>query len=987
MTSSLSDEPLPTLHAEVRHFETQRQEAKIARFRSVVTVGSRIMMAGVFLHAIDQIPIQARLLLVDLLGQVGLASTIVMYATNPGFDLDDFLMRRPIARRFCWLGVLAFLLGMIKQPFRFASVNHGGPGTIGFVLTASIAIFGISSCPRLGRCPTQSTLLCAVCVALQVALSWWSIMHGVGCRLFDVLHASTGPAILVSLGIVGCYRRLQATRLAGREGQGSQLDAVWLCASFNQVCNGAMNTLAGVLLWAEPGCIVNRKPTDVGWSYVLFRGICMLLPSVCWLLLGGHRIHRMFTDYVGSSFRQTDKLAAFSTRVGMTSMYLLSYRSWCMNAGQATLQQVTGTLGVLLTATGLGIMSTCPPEEVDIDHAFGERPDLQAGLGCTMCAYFCIYGVSGGVSSLYFLPGLIAAQFALCSRQFIRDRLRLRPRPVYLLCAISVTKLAADAAWVFQLAIHCYSYNIAAGFGFVFTTFVLACHILRWWCIARGAVKGHVGSSPTLALYTCVYISHLLWGLHGIAEGGFRFFGCSANAMSPDHRLVSPAGSVAKGIASIAPVLVLLGWGRRRLFNLMSRRFDRDPARARRDGAFLATLLDSASRVCIGDTFWVHHGLDDSCFPMFDPQRNWERGVIAAINPDTLIVKTPKARSSVGHSNSFSQFRRAARLSTSSILSAGTVEHEIPLAGREMTVEDMLLLAQKELRCVDWKNISLELMTGAICGHDAPDIAHVYNLSRPVRKGEVIDYFMSHSWHDEVESKWARLNEVVAEFERQHQRTPTFWLDKVCINQRRIADGLRVLPVNVMACQQVLVLCGATYPERLWCIWEICVVFSFAPPEQALERLRFEVLSDGSHTEILQRLQQFQVKRARCYDPNEQARLLQVIRAIGADRFDAQIRRFADAILQGADGTLQPGKHYWKSMRSADVLGAGSPKHSPRRLPSNICVDTGDVVGAVSEDSMRSLRPVKSVAVPTGEVADDAAEEAEGAARSTVLAI
>ena len=35
-----------------------------------------------------------------------------------------------------------------------------------------------------------------------------------------------------------------------------------------------------------------------------------------------------------------------------------------------------------------------------------------------------------------------------------------------------------------------------------------------------------------------------------------------------------------------------------------------------------------------------------------------------------------------------------------------------------------------------------------------------------------------------------------------------FWLDKACINQQRISHGLRSLPVNVMACNLVLVMWG-----------------------------------------------------------------------------------------------------------------------------------------------------------------------------------
>ena len=70
---------------------------------------------------------------------------------------------------------------------------------------------------------------------------------------------------------------------------------------------------------------------------------------------------------------------------------------------------------------------------------------------------------------------------------------------------------------------------------------------------------------------------------------------------------------------------------------------------------------------------------------------------------------------------------------------------------------------------------------------------------------------------------------MAEDFFSHHGRYPTFWVDKICIDQRQIADGLRVLPVNVMACRQVLVLGGQTYPTRLWCAWELCVLLSFMP--------------------------------------------------------------------------------------------------------------------------------------------------------------
>ena len=48
-------------------------------------------------------------------------------------------------------------------------------------------------------------------------------------------------------------------------------------------------------------------------------------------------------------------------------------------------------------------------------------------------------------------------------------------------------------------------------------------------------------------------------------------------------------------------------------------------------------------------------------------------------------------------------------------------------------------------------------------------------------------------------------------FQQQQGQAPTLWLDKVSIDQNNIGDGLRVSPVNVMACTGMMVLCGQTY--------------------------------------------------------------------------------------------------------------------------------------------------------------------------------
>mmetsp|Transcript_3204 Transcript_3204/g.7531 ORF Transcript_3204/g.7531 Transcript_3204/m.7531 type:complete len:196 (+) Transcript_3204:2-589(+) len=185
-------------------------------------------------------------------------------------------------------------------------------------------------------------------------------------------------------------------------------------------------------------------------------------------------------------------------------------------------------------------------------------------------------------------------------------------------------------------------------------------------------------------------------------------------------------------------------------------------------------------------------------------------------------------------------------------------------------------------------------MKGAICG--SAGFTSQYHLSRPVLKGEKIDFFMSHSWHDDWVEKFKKLELLAGAFHAKHGRYPTFWLDKACVDQDRISDCLKVLPINVMACNKVLVLVGDTYATRLWCVWELFILFAFARNNEALEKVVVVPLHGENQ---LEGLESFDVAGARCYDPNEEARLLHVIEVVGTDAFNSKIRSLA-TMVRGA---------------------------------------------------------------------------------------
>jgi hypothetical protein len=150
--------------------------------------------------------------------------------------------------------------------------------------------------------------------------------------------------------------------------------------------------------------------------------------------------------------------------------------------------------------------------------------------------------------------------------------------------------------------------------------------------------------------------------------------------------------------------------------------------------------------------------------------------------------------------------------------------------------------------------------------------------------------------------KFRALSKVVDSFKRHRLRDPTFWFDKVCIDQRDISAGLKVVPVYVHHCSQMLVLCGPTYAHRLWCAWELCALTSFVELSEALRRVELVVVhADDPTTEdepAFNILVNFDVEKAHCYDPNEEARLRKVIDAVGTEMFNGKIRELSAALVK-----------------------------------------------------------------------------------------
>jgi hypothetical protein len=332
------------------------------------------------------------------------------------------------------------------------------------------------------------------------------------------------------------------------------------------------------------------------------------------------------------------------------------------------------------------------------------------------------------------------------------------------------------------------------------------------------------------------------------------------------------------------PIVIIL-FGRRELRLQLKLMFE--DSRAQYDGAFIAELLDTVPVAEMG-VWYVMREQPNDVFED-DHRRFWRRGIVEKSTSSAISVKV--SRDSLADRFSF------ALNALDSMRESQIQTHEVHVQGTSGKSSDQLLTqAKDELRCIDWENIDLELMTGSIQGTSAVDISDLLQRSRLVKAGESIDYFMSHSWKDDAVIKYEMLEDTAKKFKKRNGRFPTFWLDKTCIDQKNITDGLKVLPINVMACDKMLVLCGKTYPTRLWCVWELFTLLAFTSREQAGRKIEFIPMLDTNQTvaDVLQPLRLFKLSGAHCFDPNEEIRLRTIIHARGESLFEERIRTLAE---------------------------------------------------------------------------------------------
>ena len=115
------------------------------------------------------------------------------------------------------------------------------------------------------------------------------------------------------------------------------------------------------------------------------------------------------------------------------------------------------------------------------------------------------------------------------------------------------------------------------------------------------------------------------------------------------------------------------------------------------------------------------------------------------------------------------------------------------------------------------------------------------------------------------------------------------------MEQDRIDETLQYLPIFVMACRYTLALCGKSYFDRLWCVWEL---FNANVRPHGLDNALFWSPPGSCLFEIKYTAASFTAAKAKCFDPNDTRRIHEIINGMrgGIGVFETAIRDLAGQI-------------------------------------------------------------------------------------------
>jgi len=98
---------------------------------------------------------------------------------------------------------------------------------------------------------------------------------------------------------------------------------------------------------------------------------------------------------------------------------------------------------------------------------------------------------------------------------------------------------------------------------------------------------------------------------------------------------------------------------------------------------------------------------------------------------------------------------------------------------------------------------------------------------------------------------------------------------QACICQDDIDASLAVLPIFLSGCKTLLILPGASYSTRLWCVVEIFVFLQMGGDRTRMIIRPLELGDEDLHRSLLQ----FDARKAQCFLAKDRQKLLAVVEA------------------------------------------------------------------------------------------------------------
>jgi len=252
------------------------------------------------------------------------------------------------------------------------------------------------------------------------------------------------------------------------------------------------------------------------------------------------------------------------------------------------------------------------------------------------------------------------------------------------------------------------------------------------------------------------------------------------------------------------------------------------------------------------------------------------------------------------------------------------------------SAREALMLAGARFRSIRLEQLEFEDI------RDNTPAPRLFGMSQPERFLGC-DAFVSHSWHDDPDAKWASLQRWRRRYIQLSSHEPAIWFDKCCIDQRNIEADLRCLPIFLSGCKYMVVFCGRTYLKRLWCIMEL---FTFVHIGRSVDRIIFEPLLRAGHEEddldeLEETFQTFDATLCDCFSRQDKDRLLGIIEAAFGDM--ASFNHIVKTIFYKARWS----RRMMKKKSTSPDLPARSKKES-RRESNGIRSGIGSGVSSVA---------------------------------------